>query len=75
MPERLRYAIYVAFGGLWLSGCGWLLLHSFCITHRIGEVRHPWEPALLLIHGVSVSSPPICLVDHGPSRGGSLDFA
>jgi hypothetical protein len=53
MPERLRYTIYLAFGGLWLSGCGWLLLHQFFASPTdFGEARHPWEPFLLLIHGV-----------------------
>jgi hypothetical protein len=53
MPERLRYAIYLVFGGLWLSGCGWLVLHQFFATPTdFGEARHPWEPPLLLIHGV-----------------------
>jgi FtsH-binding integral membrane protein len=53
MPARLRYSIYFAFGGLWLSGCGWLLLHQFFESPtEFGEARHPWEPAVLLIHGI-----------------------
>jgi len=53
MPERLRYTIYLTFGGLWLSGCGWLVLHQlFATPTDFGEARHPWEPSLLLIHGI-----------------------
>lgn len=53
MPERLRYTVYLAFGGVWLSGCAWLLLHQFFASPtEFGEARHPFEPALLLTHGV-----------------------
>lgn len=53
MPERLRYAIYLVFGGLWFSGCAWFVLHQFFATPtEFGEARHPWEPPLLLTHGV-----------------------
>jgi hypothetical protein len=40
------------FGGLWLSGCYWLLLHYFYARPSdFGPVQHPWEPGVLRIHG------------------------
>lgn len=52
MPRVLRYWIYVGFGGVWLSGCGWLILQFFFETRdEFGVTRHPWEPTLLWIHG------------------------
>ena len=55
-PERmsagLRSAVMATFGSLWLSGCGWLLLHFFCAQPTdFGPVEHPWAPVILRIHG------------------------
>lgn len=45
-------AVTLIFGGLWLSGCYWLLLHHFCArASEFGPVQHPWEPVVLRIHG------------------------
>ena len=53
MPVALRVTTYVVFTVLWLSGCIWLVLHEFFATQgEFGTVQHPWEPALLLMHGV-----------------------
>jgi len=53
MPVRKRFAIYLVFGALWLSGCTWLLLDQFFeSTGQFGMVPHPWEPAILLMHGI-----------------------
>jgi hypothetical protein len=53
MPDPLRYTVYVGFGGLWLSGCGWWLLHHFAAgADEFGVLRHPWETPLRLAHGV-----------------------
>lgn len=53
MPMRKRWAIYLVFGTLWLSGCAWLVLDRFFQTKgQFGEVPHPWEPAILLAHGI-----------------------
>jgi hypothetical protein len=53
MSARLRAAIYATFGALWASGCGWLVLHLFFrpVT-EFGPGPHPWEPALMRLHGV-----------------------
>jgi hypothetical protein len=53
MPSRQRAAIYVVLGGLWLSGCLWLMLDQFFARPgQFGPMPHPWQPAVLLIHGV-----------------------
>jgi hypothetical protein len=53
MPTALRYSVYAVGGGLWLSGCIWLVLHLFFQTKtQFGAEPHVWEPPLLLIHGV-----------------------
>jgi hypothetical protein len=53
MPVALRCAIYVVFGGVWLTGCVWLLLHTYFETaDDFGVAQHPWEPVLLRTHGV-----------------------
>ena len=52
MSAGLRVAIYAAFGALWVSGASWLVLHLFFrpVTD-FGPVPHPWEPALMRVHG------------------------
>ncbi len=53
MSPGLRSAVYLVFGGVWLSGCVWLALHIFFETSSaFGTVPHPWEPILLRIHGI-----------------------
>ena len=53
MPQWLRRSVYLVGGGLWLSGCVWLVLHLFFQTPTpFGAEPHAWEPPLLLIHGV-----------------------
>jgi len=52
MSGGLRLAVMLIFGGLWLSGCYWLLLHYFFARPSdFGPVQHPWEPVVLRIHG------------------------
>ena len=52
MPLGLRYTIYVVFGGVWLTGCASLVLHTYFETpDEFGAARHPWEPPLLWVHG------------------------
>jgi hypothetical protein len=53
MRGRRRVAIYAVLGLLWLSGCAWLLLDQFFESQgQFGRVPNPWEPAILLAHGV-----------------------
>jgi hypothetical protein len=53
MPDLLRYPVYLVFGGVWLTGCAWLVLHVFFeVPDEFGNARHPLEPILLSIHGV-----------------------
>ena len=53
MPARRRAAVYLVMGSLWLTGCAWLLLDEFFQSKGpFGATPHPWEPAILLIHGI-----------------------
>jgi hypothetical protein len=53
MSTRKRCAIYAVFGALWLSGCAWLLLDQFFeFKGSFGPTPNPWEPPILLVHGV-----------------------
>jgi hypothetical protein len=53
MPPAQRYTVYAVFGALWFSGCAWLILHQFFAkADQFGNIRHPWEPKTLLLHGV-----------------------
>ena len=54
MSRLLRNSIYGVFGLLWLSGALWTLLHfRFATPTEFGVSRHPWEPSLLLLHGIA----------------------
>src|ERR1700680_2452135 len=53
MPARKRLAIYWVLGALWLSGCAWLALDQFFeSTGDFGKMPNPWEPTILLAHGI-----------------------
>lgn len=53
MPNALRWSLYGVGGALWVSGCAWLVLHYFFQTAtQFGVEPHPWEPPLLLVHGI-----------------------
>ncbi|HWJ35619.1 MAG TPA: hypothetical protein VNR70_10130 [Steroidobacteraceae bacterium] len=53
MRNRQRTAIYAVLGALWLSGCLWLALDQFFARPgQFGPMPHPWQPAILLIHGI-----------------------
>ncbi len=53
MPHPLRFSVYLGFGGVWLTGCVWLVLHTFFeVPDEFGIARHPWESTLLWVHGV-----------------------
>jgi uncharacterized membrane protein AbrB (regulator of aidB expression) len=49
----LRRSLYSSFGLLWLTGSAWLVLHFFFqgVTD-FGPAPHPWEPRLVVMHGV-----------------------
>ena len=53
MPALQRWLVYALAGGLWITGCVWLVLHLFFETPtEFGAGQHPWEPPLLLVHGL-----------------------
>jgi hypothetical protein len=52
MSAALRRAIFIVFGTLWASGCGWLWLHLFFARPAaFGSIEHPWQPGILRLHG------------------------
>ena len=49
-----RFIVYATFGVLWISGIAWLVLNSFFrAAGEFGPTLHPWQPALLLTHGLT----------------------
>ncbi len=53
MAQGQRLSVYLIFGSLWLTGCLWLCLDQFFARPgQFGIMPHPWEPAILLLHGV-----------------------
>jgi hypothetical protein len=53
MPAPKRWAIYLVLGTLWISGCGWLVLDQFLGSRgEFGRIPNPWEPVILLGHGI-----------------------
>lgn len=53
MPRRRRLSIFAVVAALWLSGCAWLCLDQFFSTPSpFGKTPHPFEPTLLLMHGI-----------------------
>lgn len=53
MPTWLRRCLYSSLGLLWLSGLAWLVLHFFFAPDtEFGAAPHPWQPSILLVHGV-----------------------
>jgi hypothetical protein len=53
VPNWLRRSLYSSLGLLWLSGLAWLILHWFFTREgEFGPAPHPWQPKILVIHGV-----------------------
>jgi hypothetical protein len=53
MPTWLRRVLYASLGLLWLSGLAWLVLHLFFARNtEFGTAPHPWQPGILMVHGV-----------------------
>jgi hypothetical protein len=49
-----RTAVYLVIGGVWLSGCLWLVLDQFfAVAGPFGATPHPWQPTLLKFHGIA----------------------
>jgi hypothetical protein len=61
MSGWLRKLLYSSLGLLWLSGGAWLVLrYFFQSTTDFGAAPHPWQPWLMMIHGV-VAAPVLFL--------------
>ena len=53
MPNWLRRCLYSSLGLLWLSGLAWLIMHLFFAREaEFGVAPHPWQPRILVFHGV-----------------------
>lgn len=53
MSPTIRRLLYAALAVLWLTGCAWLVLHFFFQTQsEFGLMPHPWQPTLLILHGI-----------------------
>lgn len=53
MSAQQRASVFIVLGGLWSSGCLWLILDQFFAqSGPFGTTPHPWQPGVLLIHGV-----------------------
>jgi hypothetical protein len=52
-PLPLRVTIHSAFAVLWLTGAAiFVLRHFFAVSTDFGVTPHPWQPPLLILHGV-----------------------
>ena len=50
---KLRYSVHGTFALLWLLGASvFVLKHFFAVSGEFGTTPHPWQPTLLLMHGV-----------------------
>jgi hypothetical protein len=50
---KLRFAVHATFASLWLLGAAvFVLKHFFSVTGEFGPAPHPWQPALLMLHGM-----------------------
>ena len=53
MPTWLRSTLYASLSLLWLSGLLWLVLHLFFARDTgFGTAPHPWQPGIMVVHGV-----------------------
>src|SRR5262245_45627271 len=53
MVTWLRRLVYAVFGALWLTGGVWLVLHFYFQREtEFGVEPHPWQPTLLMVHGL-----------------------
>jgi len=52
-PLPLRVTIHSAFAALWMTGAVlFVLRHFFAVATDFGVAPHPWQPSLLLLHGI-----------------------
>ncbi len=49
----LRTSAHATFAALWLLGAAvFVLKHFFATAGEFGVTPHPWQPALLMLHGI-----------------------
>jgi hypothetical protein len=53
LPLWLRAMIHATFGALWIAGAWvFVLKHFFQTPSEFGPAPHPWQPKILMIHGM-----------------------
>ena len=53
LPLWLRITIYASFGALWVTGAAiFTLRHFFQAAGEFGPAPHPWQPKVLVVHGI-----------------------
>jgi hypothetical protein len=53
LPPWLRWSLYLSSSALWLTGAAvFLLRHFYPVITEFGPASHPWQPKLLVIHGI-----------------------
>jgi len=74
MPAGERFWLNLAFLLLWASGVVWLVLDLwFARAQEFGVTPHPWQPPLLLLHGL-VSVPVLYLIGWMSARHATLKW-
>lgn len=53
LPPWLRVSLHTSFAAVWLTGfVVFLLRHFYQVSTEFGSAPHPWQPKLLVIHGI-----------------------
>jgi hypothetical protein len=53
LARWLRWTLYTSFVALWLTGAVvFLLEHFYPVITEFGSAPHPWQPRVLVIHGI-----------------------
>jgi hypothetical protein len=49
----LRFTVHSVFAILWVLGAAvFVLKHFFAVAGEFGSLPHPWQPSLLVLHGI-----------------------
>jgi hypothetical protein len=74
MPAGERFWLNLVFLLLWVTGSLWLVLDLWFATNgEFGVTPHPWQPPLLLLHGV-IAVPALYLCGWMSARHATLKW-